>query len=41
MSELYEKASDDPEESGWGIEFSMRVARSSQEQAPPMWPSWL
>jgi suppressor of fused len=42
MSELYEKASDDHEHSGWGFEFTMRVAHSGGEGIdgvqPPMWP---
>ncbi|MFC5833869.1 suppressor of fused domain protein [Nonomuraea insulae] len=41
MSELYEKVSDDPEESGWGIEFSIRVARGPQDEAPPTWSAVL
>ncbi|MEV1249684.1 suppressor of fused domain protein [Nonomuraea sp. NPDC049750] len=41
MSELYEKVTDDPEESGWGIEFSIRVARGPQDEAPPKWPAVL
>ena len=41
MSELYEKVTDDPEESGWGIEFSIRVARGPQDDAPPKWSAVL
>ncbi|WP_461006930.1 suppressor of fused domain protein [Streptomyces capparidis] len=37
MSELYEKASADPDESGWGIEFSLRVAREPEDVEPPVW----
>lgn len=41
MSELYDKVTDDPEESGWGIEFSIRVARGPQNDGPPMWAAVL
>ena len=37
MSELYQKQSDDPERSGWGIEFTFRLARDSAPEAP-VWP---
>ncbi|MFU8851931.1 suppressor of fused domain protein [Micromonospora sp. SL1-18] len=37
MSELYAKESDDAEESGWGFEFTFRVARSATENDPPIW----
>lgn len=36
MSELYEKESDDPEESGWGFELTFRLARG-RETEPPVW----
>ncbi|GAA3763534.1 hypothetical protein GCM10022225_56810 [Plantactinospora mayteni] len=41
MSELYEKVTDDPEESGWGIEFSIRLARRPSDEAPPKWAAVL
>jgi hypothetical protein len=37
MSELYGKESDDPDESGWGFEFTFRVARRPDETEPPVW----
>lgn len=37
MSELYEKESDDPSTSGWGFEFTVRVARAADGAAPPAW----
>ncbi|GAA2429011.1 hypothetical protein GCM10010191_47800 [Actinomadura vinacea] len=38
MSELYEKdPGSDPEVSGWGFEFTFRLARS--EDTPPIWPA--
>jgi hypothetical protein len=37
MSELYKKESDNPEESGWGFEFTMRVARTPADVEPPAW----
>lgn len=37
MTELYRKSSDDPEVSGWGFEFTMRVAREAGDAQPPMW----
>jgi suppressor of fused len=37
MSELYEKESDDPEVSGWGFEFTIRVARKPTDDEPPLW----
>lgn len=37
LSELYEKESDEAEDSGWGFELTMRVARAEDEQDPPMW----
>ncbi len=37
MSELYGKEWDDPTESGWGLEFTMRVARAAGEPEPPLW----
>jgi suppressor of fused len=38
MSELYEKESDDPEVSGWGLEFTFRLACESDETQAPIWP---
>ncbi|MEV6303069.1 suppressor of fused domain protein [Actinoplanes sp. NPDC051861] len=37
MSELYAKETDNAEESGWGFEFTFRVARSPGESEPPIW----
>ena len=37
MSELYTKESDDPDESGWGFEFTFRIARAVDETDAPMW----
>ncbi|GAA1262467.1 hypothetical protein Psi02_74920 [Planotetraspora silvatica] len=37
MSELYDKQSEVAEESGWGFEFTFRVARDHDEAEPPMW----
>ncbi|MEU8802480.1 suppressor of fused domain protein [Spirillospora sp. NPDC048819] len=37
MSELYAKESENPDESGWGFEFTFRVARDPAEEKPPMW----
>ena len=37
MSELYGKENDNPEESGWGFEFTMRVAREAADLEAPMW----
>jgi suppressor of fused-like protein len=37
LSELYEKESPDPEVSGWGIEFTLRVSRSPGREQPPTW----
>lgn len=36
MSELYAKDSDDPEVSGWGFEFTLRLRRGSDSE-PPAW----
>lgn len=41
MSELYEKESDDPRWSGWGFEFTFRVARAAGEEEPPRWAASL
>lgn len=37
MSELYDKQSDLADESGWGFEFTFRVARDANEAQPPIW----
>lgn len=37
MSELYAKETDDYDESGWGFEFTFRVARDTGDDEPPMW----
>jgi hypothetical protein len=42
MSELYEKAEEsDPEESGWGFEFTFRLVRDPAETRPPVWAAAL
>lgn len=41
FSELYDKQSDDPDESGFGFELTFRLAAIASERAddaPPMWP---
>lgn len=37
MSELYTKTSELAEQSGWGFEFTVRVARAPGEREAPMW----
>ncbi|WP_067451574.1 suppressor of fused domain protein [Actinomadura macra] len=38
MSELYGKQeTSDPDESGWGFEFTFRVVRDPAEETPPIW----
>ena len=37
FTELYEKESDDPSESGYGFELTFRLKRNDEEQ-PPTWP---
>ena len=37
MSELYDKQSENAEHSGWGFEFTFRVARAQDETEPPVW----
>lgn len=37
MTELYEKESENPDESGWGFEFTFRLARDPAEEQPPVW----
>ncbi|GAA2129823.1 suppressor of fused domain protein [Actinomadura napierensis] len=39
MSELYAKESADPDESGWGFEFTFRLARDPADAEPPAWPA--
>jgi len=36
LTEVFSKSSDDPNVSGWGYEFTMRVPRT--EGDPPQWP---
>ncbi|MFI5913716.1 suppressor of fused domain protein [Dactylosporangium sp. NPDC051541] len=37
MSELYGKEWENPDESGWGFEFTFRIARHPDESEPPIW----
>jgi hypothetical protein len=37
MTELYEKTSDNKEESGWGFEFTLRAIRRPDALQPPAW----
>ncbi|BCJ73859.1 hypothetical protein CS0771_34030 [Catellatospora sp. IY07-71] len=37
MSELYRKEWEDPEQSGWGFEFTFRTARAPGDEDPPLW----
>lgn len=37
MTELYAKDSEDSERSGWGFEFTFRLARNPEGEEPPMW----
>jgi len=37
MSELYEKHTDNPVDSGWGFEFTLRAVRRSDASGPPAW----
>jgi hypothetical protein len=37
MSELYAKETDNPNESGWGFEFTFRVAHDISDTEPPIW----
>lgn len=37
MSELYEKEWDNPAVSGWGFEFTLRLARPTSDADPPLW----
>lgn len=37
MTELYEKEWDNPAESGWGFEFTFRLARRPEETEAPKW----
>lgn len=38
LSELYEKESDDPAVSGWGIELTFRLRRAPSDTTAPLWP---
>lgn len=38
FTELYEKESDDPSESGYGFELTFRLKREPEEEQPPAWP---
>ena len=38
MSELFQKESENKEFSGWGFEFTFRLARESGEDEVPMFP---
>jgi len=37
LSELYDKETDDPAVSGWGFEFTFRLARDDDGTGPPNW----
>ncbi|MFB4304661.1 suppressor of fused domain protein [Actinomadura sp. GTD37] len=37
MTELYTKESENPDESGWGFEFTFRLVRDPAEETPPAW----
>jgi hypothetical protein len=37
MTDLYAKEPDDPAESGWGFEFTFRLARDPADTEPPIW----
>jgi hypothetical protein len=37
LTELYEKESDDPDVSGFGFEFTFRLACAQRERQPPTW----
>ncbi|RJO76656.1 suppressor of fused domain protein [Nocardia panacis] len=39
LSELHEKEWDDPNISGWGFEFTFRLARRPEENDAPNWPA--
>jgi len=39
MTELYDKESDNEDESGWGFEFTFKLAKKSDETTPPVWPA--
>ncbi|QKW32920.1 suppressor of fused domain protein [Actinomadura sp. NAK00032] len=41
MTELYTKESENPDESGWGFEFTFRLARDPADEKPPMWAASL
>jgi hypothetical protein len=37
LTELYQKTSDNREESGWGFELTFRLRRKARDAAPPTW----
>lgn len=37
LTELYEKTSDNKDESGWGFELTFRMRRQAHDAEPPMW----
>jgi suppressor of fused len=37
-TELWAKESDNPDESGWGLEMTFRLTRGKRERKPPQWP---
>lgn len=37
LSELFEKTSDDPATSGWGLELTLRLPAALDEEQPPEW----
>ncbi|MET8873031.1 suppressor of fused domain protein [Nocardia sp. NPDC004604] len=39
MTELHEKEWDNPDESGWGFEFTFRLVRQPHDRQPPVWPA--
>jgi hypothetical protein len=39
MTDLYLKESEDPAESGWGFEFTFRLARDPSDTDAPVWPA--
>ncbi|MDA8369145.1 MAG: suppressor of fused domain protein [Nocardiopsaceae bacterium] len=41
MTELYDKETDNSEESGWGFEFTFRAVRRGGDEEPPMWAAVL
>ncbi|MEM7159749.1 MAG: suppressor of fused domain protein [Myxococcota bacterium] len=37
LTELFEKSSPDPEQSGFGYELTFRIPRTPEQERPPMW----